>query len=326
MNSEKIQGILFEDLVGQDSAISFLNSAIQNNRLANAYLFVGPDGVGRQLAALRFLEGILASGSSSQKERRRLKARNHPDMLWIEPTYNNQGKFIPQSLAKQEGLISRNPPQIRLEQIREVTNFLGKRPLEAFKNMVIIESIELMSETGANALLKTLEEPGQGMFILISTRPEKLLPTIRSRCQQIQFSRLDSKDLQKVLYESKHKELQENMTDCIQEDLLKLANGSPGALIEHIKMWQEIPKELWPRLNQMPENPIGALNLAKDITETLTGEQQLWLIQWLEQNFWYKDAMPHQLIRLNKLRVQLLGFVHPRLAWEITLLELLPNN
>ena len=86
---------LFGDLIGQPQAVALLTASMQRQRLAPAYLFSGPDGVGRRLAALRFLEGILAGLAGSAPLRRRLEEGNHPDLLWVEPTYQHQGQLIP---------------------------------------------------------------------------------------------------------------------------------------------------------------------------------------------------------------------------------------
>ena len=155
---------LFADLVGQPLAVNLLTAALQQQRLAPAYLFAGPEGVGRQLAAVRLLEGVLTGGLPSPRQRRRLMARNHPDLLWVEPTFQHQGRLLSRAEAEEAGLSKRTPPQLRLEQIRSVSRFLARQPVEAERGMVVIESAEAMPEAAANALLKTLEEPGHGLL------------------------------------------------------------------------------------------------------------------------------------------------------------------
>ncbi len=154
---------LFADLLGQERAVALLRAAIVRERLAPAYLLAGPEGVGRRLAALRFLEGVLAGPSGSAHERRRLAEGNHPDLLWLEPTYSDKGELIPASKAEELGVNRRTSPQLRLEQIREVSRFLARRPVEAPGCLVVLEGVEAMAEGAANALLKTLEEPGGGV-------------------------------------------------------------------------------------------------------------------------------------------------------------------
>ena len=108
---------LFQDLIGQPLAVNLLASALAQQRLAPAYLFAGPDGVGRRLAALRFLEGMLSETGSSPRQRRRLEERNHPDLLWVEPTFQHQGRLLTRAEAEEAGIGRRTPPQLRLEQI-----------------------------------------------------------------------------------------------------------------------------------------------------------------------------------------------------------------
>ena len=95
---------LFEDLIGQPLAVNLLEAALRRQRLAPAYLFAGPEGVGRRLGALRFLEGLLADGHVSQRQRRRLLERNHPDLLWVEPTFQHQGRLYTRDEAEEAGL------------------------------------------------------------------------------------------------------------------------------------------------------------------------------------------------------------------------------
>ena len=166
---------IFQDLVGQKLAVTFLESAIKKKRPNNAYLFSGPEGVGRSLAAKRFLEGLITDGKGNTVERSSLESLNHPDLFWVEPTYLHQGKLVTKSNAKQEGLTQRNPPQIRLDQIRQVKTFLSRQPFKSPFAMVVIEDVESMAENAANALLKTLEEPGNGLLILISSGFAKII-------------------------------------------------------------------------------------------------------------------------------------------------------
>ena len=306
---------LFDGLVGQPLAVDLLEAALQQKRLAPAYLFAGPEGVGRRLAALRFLEGMLSEGVGCERARRRLEDRNHPDLVWIEPTFQHQGRLLTRDEAVEAGVNRRTPPQLRLEQIRAVRRALGRQPVESPRGMVVIESTEAMAEAAANALLKTLEEPGHGLLILLTAAPERLLSTIRSRCQLIRFVRLDRPSVAEVL----------RRLDAVEQDppeLLAMAAGSPGAVLEHRNRWAALPTELMPRLRHLPNEPMQALALARDVCEALDGEQQLWLINWWQQALWTSSGDVESLKRLETLRRHLLSFVQPRLAWEVALLDL----
>ena len=309
---------LFRDLIGQPLAVDLLSAALAQGRVAPAYLFAGPEGVGRQLAAVRFLEGLLADGQPSARERRRLLERNHPDLLWVEPTYQHQGRLLTRAEAEEAGLSRRTPPQLRLEQIRDIGRCLARQPVEAKRGMVVIEAAEAMAEAAANALLKTLEEPGHGVLILLTSAPERLLSTIRSRCQLIRFLRLNPEAMAQVLERT-------GATSQDAPELLALAAGSPGALIDHRRSLAGLPEELVQRLDSLPATPMEALALARDLCEALDGEQQLWLIGWWQHRLWRSGRSASSLKRLDTLRGQLLSFVQPRLAWEVALLDLTPS-
>ncbi|MCP9776804.1 DNA polymerase III subunit delta' [Cyanobium sp. T1G-Tous] len=310
---------LFDDLLGQTRAVALLEASLVKGRLAPAYLFAGPDGVGRRLAALRFLEGVLAGLQGDAGIRRRLQEGNHPDLLWVEPTYQDKGQLVPASKAEELGLARRAAPQLRLEQIRDVSRFLSRRAVEARGCVVVLEDAEAMAEGAANALLKTLEEPGEGLLILIAATPEQLLTTIRSRCQQIPFTRLSSEQLTVVL-----ERCGEPAPTADPPELLELAAGSPGALLRCRQAWAALPEGLAARLLDLAAaaEPLQALALARDLAEALDAEQQLWLLGWWQLALWRRQAPVAQLQRLERLRSQLRAYVQPRLAWEVALLEL----
>ena len=313
---------LFADLLGQPRAVALLEAVLEQQRLAPAYLFAGADGVGRRLAALRFLEGVLAGPAGSPALRRRLADGNHPDLLWVEPTYQHQGQLIPASQAEAQGVARRALPQLRLEQVRAVARFLGRRPVEANRCLVVLEQVEAMAEGAANALLKTLEEPGDGLLILITAAPERLLSTIRSRCQQIPFLRLDPATVEQVLASVAQREGLEPDAEADPRELRTLAAGSPGALLRHRRQWRELPEGLAERLRGLQREPLEALTLARDLSEALDVEQQLWLLDWWQHALWTDALDRRPLERLERLRRQLRAYVQPRLAWEVALLDL----
>jgi len=331
---------LFADLLGQDLATNLLAAALRSGRLAPAYLFAGPDGVGRRLAALRFLEGVAATKPASGAQAaaldvlagdariRRLMAQgNHPDLLWLEPTFQHQGRLIPASQAAESGISRKVPPQLRLEQIREISRFLSRRPVESGRCMVLLESVESMAETVANALLKTLEEPGDGVLVLISAAPDRLLATIRSRCQRIPFRSLAAEQVRAVLQATASATADGASPDALAcppdpPELLELAGGSPGGLLAHRRQWHALPEGLADRLLALGPDPLESLALARDLSEALEGEQQLWLLGWWQIASWRRSQDPWRWRRLERLRAQLLGHGQPRLAWEVALLEL----
>ena len=200
----------FQDLIGQPQAIELLQQAIAHNRIAPAYLFAGPSGIGKSLAAKAFAEELLAFNlTTEQQERvkRRFFAGNHPDLLWVSPTYQHQGKLLTAKEAEESGLKRKAPPLIRIEQIREIGQFLSRPPLEASRAVIVLEEAQSMNEGAANALLKTLEEPGKATLILIAPSVDALLPTLVSRCQRIPFYRLSLSAMKEVLTQTGKEEV-----------------------------------------------------------------------------------------------------------------------
>ena len=316
----------FNNIYGQDLAIEILKSAIIKDHISPAYLFSGPEGVGRKKTAKIFIHSILDKDIGKEQTKRRIESNNHPDLLWIEPTYILQGKSISQERARLDNISMKSPPQIRLNQIKEIIEFLGKKPLESERSIVIIEDIERMNESASNALLKTLEEPNSGLFILITQRPEKLLSTIRSRCQIIPFTRLNDTQVNNIIQKLKvSKEVDDIPYEKIKE-LITFSDGSPGRYLKNLEYWLGISGELRQKLEIKSSNQIEVLKLAKEITDELNIEQQLWFINFQQNRIWEKEKNSTMVHRLEELRKQLLTYVQPRLAWEVTLLEMNFSN
>lgn len=309
----------FSTIVGQEQAIALLQGAIASNRIAPAYLFAGSPGVGRTLAARAFIEMLFCADLPPEKQQsvqKRLRQGNHPDLLWVEPTYLHNGLRLSAKEAAEKGLNRKTPPQIRLEQIREITQFLGRSSLEAARKVVVLEQAETMAEAAANGLLKTLEEPGKATLILIAPSTESLLPTLVSRCQRIPFYRLAQTQMETVLRQTGNQEILK------ETSVLAIAQGSPGEAISFFQQLQTIPTELLKKLTNPPKTARKALELAKEIDKTLDSETQLWLIDYLQHSYWQSCASPSIIQQLEQARKYLLGYAQPRLIWEVTLLEM----
>ncbi len=311
------------NLIGQEQAVKLLQRAVELKRIAPAYLFVGAAGIGKSLAAKNFTELILCADLAKNKHfsvQKRLQTRNHPDLFWVLPTYLHQGQLITETQAAEIGLKRKAPPQIRIEQIREIAQFVSRPPLEASRLVVIIEDAQTMAESAANALLKTLEEPGKATIILIAPDANSLLPTLVSRCQQIKFNSLSQTDLAKVLQENGYTEILEH------PQIMAIAQGSPGKAIYSFNQLKQIPESLHQQLLQFPNNALAALQLAKKITQELDTQTQLWLVDYLQYYYWQLGRKTQILEHLSKTRQYLLSYVQPRLVWECTLLSLMGNS
>jgi DNA polymerase III subunit delta' len=173
----------FREILGQEWVVSHLKTAILRKRLAHAYLFLGPEGVGREstarvLAAALNCQEPLEDGDAcgTCASCRRLAAGTHPDFLVITLT--------PDALQKLQ-------PQIKIGQIREFRRVTAYPPYGDGWRVILIKPAEAMNEEAANALLKTLEEPPERHLLVLAAQCEAdLLPTIVSRCHKLAFAPL----------------------------------------------------------------------------------------------------------------------------------------
>lgn len=305
-------------LIGQPTAVELLERAIATNRIAPAYLFVGTEGIGKSLAAKCFAEMLLIKPEEDYfSARKKLAAGNHPDFLWVEPTYLHQGKLLSVAQAEAVALKRKTAPQIRIEQVRAIAQFLARPPLKSARSVVVIENAENMAESAANALLKTLEEPGKATIILIAPSIDSILSTLISRCQKIPFYRLSEEHLKLVLQRAGWEEI------LPYSELLKIAQGSVGKAILAFKQLQVLPANLIPKLKNLPPSKLEALFLAQEISQELEVETQLWLINYLQYVYWNKHQQKSLITALEKASFHLKSYIQPRLVWECLLLSIL---
>lgn len=170
----------FDNIIGHSRPIKVLRQAIRNNRIAHAYLFAGPDGIGKRTTAYAFAAALNCELNSDHacgqcRSCRKIIDGNHPDFMLVSP----DGNFI------------------KIEQVREIGRQLHFAPHEGRTRSVLFLDSEKLNPGAANALLKTLEEPRpNNLLILISANPQQLLPTILSRCQRINFSPLPVENIE----------------------------------------------------------------------------------------------------------------------------------
>ena len=211
---------------------------------------------------------------------------------------------------------------IKIEQIRNVKTFLNQKSIESEKKIVLIVDAHLMNEAASNCLLKTLEEPSNGIFILLTSKLNLLLDTITSRCQLIRFKSFSSKQLDSFL----QKNFDPNKLDIIKnlncQDLVNSANGSPKNLFKNIEIWKELSDEITSKLNFPLKDHLEILKVCKLISEQLEIYQQICLINLIQQMWWRKTRNINLVKKLEKLKLHIKNHIQPRLAWEVTLLKI----
>jgi DNA polymerase-3 subunit delta' len=180
----------FRAIAGHPRLLALLSRAVARDTMPPALLFAGPAGVGKRQAANAVAAALncLQPASSDRFERdacgectacRRIERGVHPDVITIEP--GDSGT-------------------IKIEQVRDVIDRAGYRPFEGRRRVVIIDEADALMPPAQNALLKTLEEPpSASVFILVSSMPDSLLDTVRSRCPRLRFGILTPAEVAAVL-------------------------------------------------------------------------------------------------------------------------------
>jgi len=297
-----------------------LNSIIKNKSFANGYIFYGAEGVGKKQTALRFIQEIFKQSSPSEDFEKRITENNHPDFLIIEPdsslTTKNSGSSNHEKRIKSESEI------IKIAQIRNIKTFLGQKPINSEKKIVLIINAHLLNEAASNCLLKTLEEPNNGIFILLTPKLNLLLDTIISRCQIIRFRSFSRKQIQYIFKEYLDTSKLNINTNLNFEDLINSANGSPNQLLKNIEIWHDFSDEIISKLNSPIKNSLEILEISKLISETLENDQQICLVNLLQTIWWRKTKNTNLVKKLENLKYYLRKNIQTRTAWEITFLKI----
>ena len=302
-----------------------LDKVIQENIISNAYIFYGPEYVGKKETALRFIAEIIRTKNSDLDAYQKIKDNNYPDYLKIEPTYISKGNLINQSeIDKEKNQTTK--PLIRIEQIRNIKVFLGKKSIQSTKKFILIENAHLLNESSSNCLLKTLEEPTNGVFILLTSRLNLLLDTIISRCQIIRFKPYSNQELKQFLEQSKYKNKDLISDSEVLEHLIFLSNGSPGKLMDNIEIWNQIPKNIKNEIKFPLNNYENILFLAKNITTNLDLNQQEFILNYMQRYIWTRTKEKKIIEILEDIKNNINFNVQPRISWEVGLLRIKIEN
>ena len=309
----KKNNFLFNDEVN-----TYLNNIIKNKSFANGYIFYGAEGVGKKQTALRFIKEIFKQSSTSENVEERITNNNHPDFLLIEPDSLLETKSLKNydlEKTKKSG-----SEIIKIAQIRNIKIFLGQKSINSEKKIVLITDAHLLNEAAANCLLKTLEEPSNGIFILITSKLNLLLDTIISRCQIVRFRSLSSKKIKSIL-----KDYEDTSKVNIKfkfEDLINSANGSPDQLFKNIEIWNDFSDEIISKLDYPIKNSLEILEISDLISKKLEIYQQICLVNLIQTIWWRKTKNVDLVKKLEDLKFLLKKNIQPRLAWEITFLKI----
>jgi DNA polymerase-3 subunit delta' len=184
-------------IIGHEKVISFFEQALSNDHLAQAYLLVGPRGVGKTTVVEWLIKKLIGP-----------TGWQHPDVITLSRLVDEKTEKI-----KSEIVVS---------QVREMRGRLAMSGLNGSHKIAFIEEAETLNSEAANALLKTLEEPTPGTVLLLrATSPDQVLPTITSRCQIIRFFPVDKKNISEAL-------VNRGVNREEAENLASLSAGCPG--------------------------------------------------------------------------------------------------
>ncbi len=216
---------LLNPLFGHSEAVAAFRTAFADRRLHHAWLISGPEGIGKALFAAKAALRVLAEGAGppvtasgldvppSHPIAKLVEAGSHPDLMRLERLTKDSGTELARSIT--------------VDQVRGLQRLFSTTSSMSPWRVVIIDAIDDLERPAANALLKNLEEPPpDSIFLLVSHSPERLLPTIRSRCRQLRLSRLDPDAMTSALEAA--------LPDTEPSEISTLAavgEGSPGRAI-----------------------------------------------------------------------------------------------
>ncbi|ADW16498.1 DNA polymerase III, delta prime subunit [Desulfobulbus propionicus DSM 2032] len=250
----------FSDILGQAKALALLDRALHSGRLAHAYLFAGPDGVGKTTVALELAAVLLCRAPREDRPCgvcpgcRKFQSGNHPDLVRIRP----------------EGAA------IKIDQIRELKKALSFPPLESRQRVVLLEEVHTMRREAGNSLLKVLEEPpADNILILMGNATGAILDTIVSRCQLIPFAPLPLPLAAEILRIHRPE-----LHEADRSALAALADGCPGQALAFdadgiLTVYQKVVTAWLAQGQTEGERVEHALALAVELAETKEGLEPL---------------------------------------------------
>lgn len=276
----------FSEITGHQKQLETLRLASAKRKLHHAYLFVGPEGVGKKTIALGLAKAIHCLEANGDfcgrcSDCARIQDGNHPDVRIIEPLSGKK--------------------EISIQQVRDIEKALNFRSFSGKKKIVILDPATLLNRPAQNALLKTLEEPPQdSLLILIAPNAGSLLPTLRSRCLRIAFASLPRELVSEFLVYNGGMKAEE------AEFLAAIAMGSLGKVGKIQK--EELLEKRRSWIGLISNVCAGGYRAAADAAEILASnrEESLRFLEWAES--WYRDLLvyavtqsPRDLVNLDMM-------------------------
>ncbi len=323
---------MFEEILGQDRIKGILTGSILKNQVSHAYLFTGPRGIGKTYFARAFARALLCTAPAARRPCGmcdaciRLAEGTYPDFITVAPA---------------EGTRS-----IKITQIRELIRQISAKTYDGNARVCLITHGEAMTVQAQNALLKSLEEPEPGnVFMITAENSEKILPTIRSRCQMLVLEPASPEDIGRLL-------ALKGCDGSRWETIVAQSGGLPGramAMMTHQEdetIKNEVFETICAILNHngfpifhlaegLGKEKDGGLTAAEDLILELTGVMEAFVLSGddgiPEGNRWLRKVRPqvdpHWVSAATEIVFELtrrLGTnANPRMQWEAALFKIL---
>ena len=307
-------------LIGHQKQLNYLKRIAESGKIPHALLFSGQKKLGKKTIASEFIFWLFEEPGVP-------KILGHPDFILIEPQEKHpeaERSSLRGSPAPSSALVR---GQIQINQIRDLSWRLSLKPIKAKLKAVIIDEAHSMTPEAQNCFLKTLEEPkGNTILILITEKPNFLLPTIISRCQSIKFYPVKKDEIERYLKN------QEGLSKEEIEEILEIAQGRPGRAVElafakeKFEFYKKRTKELAKIFNS---NLSSRFQYAKEIStkENLQEILEIWLNYF--RNIFIKNCSTPSAKHLGNILQQIQRTIYlisttnvnPRLALEILMMN-----
>jgi DNA polymerase-3 subunit delta' len=354
------------DVIGQEKAVSILIRTIQRGRIPSAYLFAGESGIGKKFTALNLAKALNCLNPLTSNELQVTSETQTPNSNPPLPPFAKGGhvgiindgtlfdccdecsscKKIDSRVHPDLLIISSEGGQIKIDEIRAIDETLSLKPFEGRWKVVVVEEASTMNPYAANAFLKTLEEPPKdSLIILVSSNPERLPDTIRSRCSRVNFTPLSYEACKKVISQQPTANSQKiGGHASLQADKLKrlsilarLSMGRPGLAVSAdllderewflklLQLMMKAEKEGWTSKEEMEKWLELIVILFRDmvITKITKDRKNLINIDLNEYITEFSSTMDLKVIidcyqKLNALRRYLNFNLNRSLTWNYT--------